>query len=92
MNYPDFVPFPFMHSFGFFMLPILIAVLFWVIVIKGIALWKSARNSHKGWFIALLLVNSLGLLELVYILWFSKTKTELAEAEPSVETESSEAA
>lgn len=39
----------------------------WTLPWKGVALWKSAQNNHLGWFIALLLVNTLGLLEIIYI-------------------------
>ena len=79
MNYPDLLPFSFMDSLGFLAIPLFLLVLVWVFVIKGIALWKSARNGHKGWFIALLVINTLGLLELVYIIWFSKKDAALDE-------------
>jgi hypothetical protein len=45
----------------------LLALLVWSLVWKGIALWKAARLSHRKWFIALLVVNTLGLLEIAYI-------------------------
>ena len=56
--------------------PILILILVWTLPWKGIALWKAARNSHKGWFIALLVVNTLALLEIIYIFYFAKKKVE----------------
>ncbi|HOX96188.1 MAG TPA: DUF5652 family protein [Candidatus Woesebacteria bacterium] len=37
-------------------------------VLKGITLWKSARKGQTVWFVALLIVNSLGLLPLIYLL------------------------
>ncbi len=47
------------------------------LVLKGIALWKAARAGSKPWFIALLFINTLGILELLYIFVFSKRiKTE----------------
>jgi hypothetical protein len=46
----------------------LIALLvIWTIIWKGIALWKSARLSHKKWFIFFLIVNTLGIGEIIYI-------------------------
>ncbi len=87
MNYPNPFLLPFMHSFGIIALPLIAIVLVWSIVIKGIALWKSARNEDKWWFIALLVINSLGLLELVYIIWFSKKKMELMEMAPGASKE-----
>lgn len=38
------------------------------LILKGFALWRSARKGQKWWFIALLLVNSLGILPAVYLL------------------------
>ena len=59
--------------------PILILILAWTLPWKGIALWKAARNSHKGWFIALLVINTLAILEIIYIFYFSKKKSEPTE-------------
>ena len=50
----------------------LIIASLWSLPWKGIALWKSARNGDKKWFIVLLLVNTLALLEIFYIFVFSK--------------------
>lgn len=44
----------------------------WELVWKGIALWKAAREESKPWFVALLLINSSGLLPIFYIFVFSK--------------------
>lgn len=55
---------------------VLFPLFIWVTIWKGIALWKAARNSQKKWFIALMILNTLGILEIVYILFFSKKKTE----------------
>jgi len=52
-------------------------ILLWVIPWKGVALWKAARSSHKKWFIALLVLNTLAVLEIIYIFIFSKNKAKL---------------
>ena len=39
----------------------------WSLVWKGVALWKSAHLSQRNWFIALLVINTAGLLEIIYI-------------------------
>jgi hypothetical protein len=44
----------------------------WVIVWKGMALWKAARNNSKYWFVILLIINSVGLFEILYIFFLSK--------------------
>jgi hypothetical protein len=38
-----------------------------VLVLKGYSLWYAARRGEKGWFIALLIVNTFGILELIYL-------------------------
>ncbi len=50
-------------------------MLLWVLPWKGVALWKAARNSHKKWFIAIIIVNTMAILEIVYIFFFSKKKS-----------------
>lgn len=49
------------------MLAFIVTLSVWSLAWKGIALWKAARLSHKNWFIALLVVNTLGLLDIAYI-------------------------
>jgi len=48
--------------------------LIWTIPWKGIALWRAVKLDHKWWFIALLIVNTLAVLEILYIFIFSKIK------------------
>lgn len=58
-------------------LPIIIVVLVvWSFVWKGLALWKSARQNDKVWFIILLIVNTAGILEMLYLFIFGKNKKE----------------
>jgi flagellar basal body-associated protein FliL len=56
---------------------VIIAAL-WTIPWKGIALWKSAKNGQKSWFIMLFLINTLAVLEIIYIFFFSQKKTDSA--------------
>ena len=51
-------------------------IILWAIPWKGVALWRAARNRHKKWFIALLLVNTVAILEIIYIFYFSKPRSE----------------
>lgn len=46
--------------------------LIWITVWKGLALWKSASKKQLWWFLALLTINTLGILEIVYILYLNK--------------------
>ena len=47
----------------------------WSIFWKGLALWRTAKNNQKYWFIAILVVNTVGLLEIIYLVWFAKNKS-----------------
>ena len=40
-----------------------------IIVLKGYALWHAARRDEKWWFIVLLVINTLGILELIYLIF-----------------------
>jgi len=53
---------------------LILLIFLWVLPWKGVALWKSAKNGHKKWFIALFLLNTLAILEIIYIFYFSKPK------------------
>lgn len=44
----------------------------WALIWKGIALWKASKNNSIPWFVVLLAVNSVGILEIIYIFFFSK--------------------
>ncbi len=57
---------------GFFIL-----LLVWSFVWKGFALWKAAKNNQKWWFIAILLINTVGILEILYLFIFSPNKFSL---------------
>ena len=53
---------------------LLAIMLVWTLVWKAFALWKSARKKHVAWFIIFVIVNTLGLLEILYLFVFSKMK------------------
>jgi hypothetical protein len=66
--------------------PFLIFLLLaWTLPWKGVALWKAAHRNDQWWFIALLVLNTVGLLEILYIFLFSK-RTAVAAQPPSQET------
>jgi methionyl-tRNA synthetase len=67
-------------AFGFG--TVLIAVLFIVIAVwslawKTLAVWHAARNKQRLWMIALLLVNTVGVLEIIYLAWFRKDNNKV---------------
>jgi hypothetical protein len=50
----------------------IIAIYAWSLFWKGVALWKSAREGQSVWFVVFLFVNTIGILEILYIFYFSK--------------------
>lgn len=53
-----------------------LALLVWSLYWKGMALWKAAKQDDRNWFIALLILNTIGILDILYIYVFSKKKEE----------------
>ena len=49
-------------------------IVFWSLPWKVLALWKAARNNQKWWFLSFVLINTVGLLEILYLFVFSKAK------------------
>ena len=53
---------------------IILLIMIWEGVWKLIALWKSARKGSIIWFICLALINTIGILPILYIYVFSEMK------------------
>lgn len=47
--------------------PTLLIVLAWSLFWKGLALWHSGRRGEPWWFIVILVVNTFGILEIIYL-------------------------
>ena len=62
------MPFWFFSTFGLF----IVFLVLWTIVWKGLALWHAARLGQKWWFVVLLVVNTAGILEIIYIFAVAK--------------------
>lgn len=59
-------------------------LLAWSLLWKGLALYKSARLGHKFWFVAMMLVNTVGVFEIIYIVWLHKLDYSKLEKLPFV--------
>jgi hypothetical protein len=46
---------------------ILLVLAIWTIPWKGYALWLAAKRGQKIWFIVMLILNTVGILEIFYI-------------------------
>jgi hypothetical protein len=60
-------------------LPILYILFIWSLFWKGLALWRAAKNSQKNWFVAILVINSVGILDILYLFYFAKNKMKLSD-------------
>ena len=63
----------FLNSHKPLFLLLLFVLIIWSFIWKGLALWRSARNHQTAWFIIMLILNTLGILEIIYIFCFSKS-------------------
>ena len=52
----------------------LIITIFWVLPWKGLSLWIKKKKRHKLWFIILLVLNTFGIIEIIYIFCVAKKK------------------
>ena len=59
-----------MAAWGWLLAPLALWSLFW----KGLALWRAGRSHQLYWFIALLVINTMGILEIVYLVAFAKDR------------------
>ena len=71
------------YHLSFIVGSVLAVVVIWSLVWKGWALWRAARNGSQVWFIVLMLVNTLGILEILYIFWLGKPKSSPVPVAPS---------
>ena len=62
------------YSAGFVLL--FVVIMIWSVIIKAIAMWRAARNSHKAWYVVMLLINTAGILEVIYLLTDGKKSSK----------------
>jgi len=61
-------------------------IMIWTAAWKLLALWKAARNKHMTWFIMMALINTIGILPILYIFLFqdlSKREDKIEEVKPN---------
>jgi len=60
------------------LLLVITLLIFWSIAWKGYALWIASKNDSKRWFIALLILNTFAILDIIFIFFIAKkTKKDL---------------
>jgi len=56
------------QDFLIWLIPLIIILSLWETVWKIIAMWHSARNNDMAWFISIAIINTIGILPIVYLL------------------------
>ncbi len=62
------------------LLPLILILGIWEMVWKIIAMWRSARNNHLAWFICIAIINTAGILPIVYLLTHKRLKSDSTSA------------
>lgn len=44
----------------------------WSLAWKGLALWRAAQLRQKIWFVAIFVISTIGILDILYLFVFSK--------------------
>lgn len=54
--------------------PLFFLLVPWILFWKGLALWHSSQRKQGWWFIILLIVNTIGILDIVYLFAVAKLR------------------
>ncbi|MCF6183276.1 MAG: DUF5652 family protein [Bacteroidales bacterium] len=57
-------------------LPLIIVLALFDFVLKLIAMWRAGRNNQLSWFILIALLNTVGILPIIYLFKNRKKKTQ----------------
>ena len=49
-------------------------VVAWSLAWKCYSVWTAVKSGHKKWFVALILLNTWGILDMIYIFYVAKKK------------------
>jgi hypothetical protein len=63
-----------MANWGIGLTILLILGVVWTLIWKALAMWRAAKVGSKGWFVILLVVNTLGILDIIYLYVISKPR------------------
>ena len=62
------------YQLSAWMIAVLIILVTWSMVWKAFALWRSARNKQTAWYVVMFIINTAGILEIIYLFFFAKPK------------------
>lgn len=55
---------------------LLVIAAVWELVWKGFALWRAAKKDQPVWFVLIMVLNTVGILPIIYLLVTNDKKTE----------------
>ncbi|OGH12945.1 MAG: hypothetical protein A2776_00930 [Candidatus Levybacteria bacterium RIFCSPHIGHO2_01_FULL_40_10] len=58
---------------------VVVLIFLWSLMAKGVALWRAANLKQRNWFVAILVINTVGIAELIYLFKFSKKPLTMKE-------------
>jgi hypothetical protein len=70
MNCLDFCPTEFM-----WFIPLIVLLVLWELTLKLLGMWKAARRKELLWFLLIAIINTAGILPLIYLI-INKDKKE----------------
>ncbi len=71
-------------------LGLVLTVVGWSLAWKGVSLWHAARDNSKPWFVTLLVSNTLGVLDAVYIFGVRTRKSRVERDEAAIRASTGE--
>ncbi len=63
-----------MYNFGSGFSLILVLLIIWSVLWKCYSVWTAVKRNEKWWFVALILFNTAGILDMIYIFGVAKKK------------------
>lgn len=54
--------------------PVVLFIVLWSLFWKGLSLWHSARRGQYWWFVILLVLNTVGILDIIYLFFVARLK------------------
>ncbi len=54
--------------------PLVLLLILWSLFWKGLALWHAGRRGQPWWFVIMLVINTVGILEIIYLFVVLKLK------------------
>ncbi|SFN54349.1 hypothetical protein SAMN05216219_1122 [Mycetocola miduiensis] len=69
---------------------VLVALVAWTLAWKGASLWRAAKDDSRSWFVTLLISNTLGVLDAIYLFGVSGARRRAERSEASIRASTGE--